>query len=275
MAIVTDTYVVVVGGKQVSLPSRTRLLWLDVVIIVLQITMTLISFNVLKAESSRRATSFNARSSRRSHTNNTPRTRTSRSISPVLDSMARNGGSSGSHPRLPATNNSNGGRSGHSTSSMTPAASSSSGMPTASSSGSFSQSTHNAGSGQPVDATAEYYEDDEEVRYSLDNPQSSRAQHSFRAPANQRSGPEQDHTNASVNSEDEEEEEEEEDGDNLLEDDYEDTLEQETFVLQVQFKDLVGYLASGQEAMTFSRISDLRTMGTRDAEATRVQNLPV
>lgn len=82
---------------------------------------------------------------------------------------------------------------------------------------------------------------------------------------------EQDHTSASDNSE----VEEEEDDDNPLEDDYEGILEQETFVLQVQFKDLVGYLGSSQEAMSFSRISNLRTMGTQDAEATRVQNLPV
>jgi len=121
--------------------------------------------------------------------------------------------------------------------------------------------------------TAEYYIDDEEVRYSLDNHRSSRTQQSLRAPGGQGSSLGRDPTSTSDDSDEDEEEE-----DNPLGDDYEEILEQETFVLQVEFKELVNYLTSGREALSFSRISHVRASGatsTTADEATRVQNLPV
>ncbi|KAI8600483.1 hypothetical protein EDD21DRAFT_131971 [Dissophora ornata] len=63
-----------------------------------------------------------------------------------------------------------------------------------------------------------------------------------------------------------------------LGDDYQEIIEQEAFVLQVQFWDFVSYLFSNQEAVSFPRIPDPRTMATTaraGAEAARVQNLPV
>ncbi|KAK3828831.1 MAG: hypothetical protein J3Q66DRAFT_20446 [Benniella sp.] len=258
----------------VSIPSRSRLLWLDMVIIVLQIAMTLVSFNVLKAdENSGSAASSTGRSSRRSRANDISSSRAARP--PVASgSMARRGGLPGSSAGHTSTATTGTSSSSSRRLSTTPAVSLSNRSAEAESSSVLfdytpQQPSHNARSGQQADMTAEYYVDDEEVRYSLDNHPSSRTQQSLRVPGGQGSSSGRDLTSTS---------EDEEEDDNPLGDDYEEILEQETFVLQVEFKDLVNYLTSGREALSFSRISHVRATGTTSTtadEATRVQNLPV
>ncbi|KAG0221807.1 hypothetical protein B0O80DRAFT_437815 [Mortierella sp. GBAus27b] len=252
----------------VSTPSRSRLLWLDLIIVMLQIAMTLISFNVLKADDGsrrRRRTTLSAdRSAGQSQTADASTTQTSGSSSAVSASTTQLT-SSGSRSLFSATDNSGSGNGDPSH------------APAESSSVLFNythQSNRNIGSSQQVDATADYYVDDEEVRYSLDNQPSDRSQQPPRVAGGQGSSSRQDHASTSDDSE-----EDDEDND-LLEDDYEGILEQETFVLQVQFKDLVNYLVSGQEALSLSRISNnLRaaraTPSAGGADPTRAQDLPV
>ncbi|KAF9361682.1 hypothetical protein BGX34_007002 [Mortierella sp. NVP85] len=264
----------------VSIPSRSRLLWLDMVIIVLQIAMTLVSFNVLKAdENSGSAASSTGRSSRRSRANDISNSRAARP--PVASgSMARRGGLPGSstgHTSTATTGTAYNGSSSSRRLSTTPAVSLFNRSAEAESSSVLFDSTsqqpsRNVRSGQQADMTAEYYVDDEEVRYSLDNPPSSRTQQSLQVPGGQGSSSGRDPATSEDSDDDEEED------DNPLGDDYEEILEQETFVLQVEFKDLVNYLTSGREALSFSRISHVRATGTTSTtadEATRVQNLPV
>lgn len=111
---------------------------------------------------------------------------------------------------------------------------------------------------------SEYYVDDEEVRYSVDGqPPSRRTSEQPR-----RNGGSRDSLNEEV---------EESDGESSISslgDDYEEVLEQETFVFQLKFKDLLAYLLSDQEPLTLPPPrASLSTPMTSTTD--RVQNLPV
>ncbi|KAF9958603.1 hypothetical protein BGZ65_001314 [Modicella reniformis] len=251
----------------VSIPSRSKLLWLDMVIIVLQVAMTLISFNVLKDGDGiprRTGLSTRRRQSRQSPVGNASVAQGSHLSSTGSVSETHGDSTSGSYTQSSATNNSN------SRAHIMVPATSSSRVISASTGGEMSNSAL-AESSQQAGTTSEYYVDDEEVRYSLENDRSSRTiQDPSGAPAGSHGS---DHSGISEGSEEEDEDEED-----PLRDDCEEILQQETFVLQVQFKDLVAYLTSNQEAVSFTRISNLRTTTTTttaDAEAARVRSLPV
>ncbi|KAG0004711.1 hypothetical protein BGZ80_010093 [Entomortierella chlamydospora] len=110
-----------------------------------------------------------------------------------------------------------------------------------------------------------YYVDEEETRHSLDNSPPNRTRHSTVGQGSNSS--EADSGDTSDNSDSDE--------DDPLGDDYEEVLEQETFVVQLHFRDMMSYLFSNQETFSFSRIGLPAGSAAVDAEAMRVQNLPV
>ncbi|KAF9393506.1 hypothetical protein BGX21_010728 [Mortierella sp. AD011] len=110
-----------------------------------------------------------------------------------------------------------------------------------------------------------YYVDEEETRHSVDNPTRSRTRNSAVGQGSNSS--EADSGDTSDNSDSDE--------DDPLRDDYEEVLEQETFVIQLHFRDMMSYLFSNQETFSFSRIGLPAGSAAVEAEAMRVQNLPV
>ncbi|KAG0026888.1 hypothetical protein BGZ82_009233 [Podila clonocystis] len=238
-----DRYAVIIDfiGND-STPSRARLLWLDGLIVFLQITEALIVFNLVK-DSPRgnrpsgrapRVINNRPRNAAREQTNNTSRTDTA-------------GAGSSSPPR--------GAPSGESS-----LGASSSREPPRSSSPLFEYEGDSRGRG----SMSEYYVDDEEVRYSVDG----------RPPGRQTSEQPRRNGGSRNNLGEEEEESDGESSISSLGEDYEEVLEQETFIFQLTFKDLVAYLLSDQEPLTLPSpraSSSTSTPSTSD----RVQNLPV
>lgn len=111
---------------------------------------------------------------------------------------------------------------------------------------------------------SEYYVDDEEVRYSVDGRSAPRQT----SEQPRRNG----HSRNSLN-----EEGEESDGESStssLGEDYEEILEQETFIFQLTFKDLLTYLLSDQEPLTLPPPRSSSSTST-PSSSDRVQSLPV
>ncbi|KAI7815945.1 hypothetical protein BC939DRAFT_73679 [Gamsiella multidivaricata] len=136
------------------------------------------------------------------------------------------------------------------------------------------QSSSNTHGSTQGNTNPDYYVDEEEIRFSTEDNRSSprRRQRRFSESASSGLASDSDHRSASEVSEDDDED------DDLLGNDYEEILDQETFVLQVRFKDLVSYLMSSQEAISFPRITNPRSTGSAsaaDLQAARTQNLPV
>lgn len=115
---------------------------------------------------------------------------------------------------------------------------------------------------------SEYYVDDEEVRYSLDE----RSQPSQRQMSEQhrRSGGSRSSLNEGV--------QQDSDGESSISslgEDYEEILEQETFIFQLTFKDLLAYLLSNQEPITLPPPRAASSSTSTPPSSDRVQNLPV
>ncbi|KAG0327381.1 hypothetical protein BGZ99_007711 [Dissophora globulifera] len=201
-----DPYAVIIDFiGNVSTPSRSKLLFLDVLTMLLQVTEALIVFNFLKVGDGSRSTAATAATS--TSASATPETPTDAASTPQSSDQRR-------HPRHRPRSQNN--------------------------------STAN-GAATVVD------------RRSFEGSSPSRSD----------SDDDSDHV-------DDDNDENEDDGDPLAED-YEAILEQETFVLHLRFRDLVSYLFSNQEAVSFTRVPDPRTLSSAsaNAESTRVQNLPV
>ncbi|KAG0250193.1 hypothetical protein BG011_008578 [Mortierella polycephala] len=268
----------------VSTPGWSKLFWLDVLIVSLQVVEALIVFNFIKADdSTRRTATLDRRSSRRSAVSGHRPAEVGGATSlgndvsgSISQSQASAAGSSRDITAVPL--------------------SSSTGVSSTQPSSPLFEYTpqHTNGSDQD-DLAAEYYVDHEEIRYSEDNDrrpsgsqsqsQSRRARHHSSDTENTSSSRTDErrrrrrssNSSSSNGSSDDSDDDDDEDP---LGDDYEEILEQETFVLQVQFKDLVSYLFSGQEAVSFPRIPDPRTAASSSAfsantHASDVRTLPV
>lgn len=124
----------------------------------------------------------------------------------------------------------------------------------------------------------EYYEDEEEVRFStdIDRQQQQQAQPSQGGSSSQRnqpsgrarSGSSSNNRRRRSDTDESDDGSSEEDDEDPLGDDYEEVLEQETFVFTLQFQDLVSYIFSSQEALA---MPDPRTL-TRGTVVNRAQS---
>ncbi|KAF9540511.1 hypothetical protein EC957_004037 [Mortierella hygrophila] len=258
-----------------SAPSQAITYWLDTVILILQVTEALLVFKVIKSEGiPRRSTS-------------TPTTTTA--------APARTGSPSSSSNNTPGTGNSSlhatqHGESGSGSTNALPvlvdqstvsASSSSNNQPPEYIPRHVNNNNNSRHSEDLDDIYTEYYEDEEEVRFSTDlDRQQQLAQPSQGSSSSQRNrssgaaarGASNSNSNtdesSEESSEEDDEESSEEDDEDPLGDDYEEVLEQETFVFQLRFQDLVGYIFSSQEALT---MPDARTL-TGATVANRVQS---
>ncbi|KAF9434350.1 hypothetical protein BGZ76_008165 [Entomortierella beljakovae] len=252
----------------VSTPSRSKLLWVDILITLLQVTSALVLFNIRKSiigtgSSRTRPSIVPSR-----HGDSTPSTSTQEPQQPPTLAGTSSLPSATPYP-LSGIN-----------SRTSPSSSS---TPPNTAQGSSSQSNDQAssvlfeypmtdetnGDGNRDNPPPDYYVDEEETRFSVDNPRRSRTS---RTTNDGEGGSGSDSSSESGSDDDE-------DDDPLRDGDYEEILEQETFVLQLRFKDMVSYLMSNQEAFALPRIPDPRSASTRntaaEAENNRVQNLPV
>ncbi|KAF9217410.1 hypothetical protein BGZ59_004496 [Podila verticillata] len=247
-----DRYAVIIDFiGNVSTPSRARLLWLDGLIVFLQITEALVVFNIVKDSGrSNRSASRPPRI-----INNRPRNDATREQTNNTSTTDAGAGSSSQPPRgapLSAAEASSG--------------ASSSEDPPRSSSPLFEY--EDASNSRGRGSMSEYYVDDEEVRYSLDG----------RSQPSQRQTSEQHRRNGGSRSSLNEEEQQDSDGEtsiSSLGEDYEEILEQETFIFQLTFKDLLAYLLSNQEPITLPPPRAASSSTSTPSSSDRVQNLPV
>ncbi|KAF9133013.1 Platinum sensitivity protein [Mortierella sp. 14UC] len=262
----------------VSAPSQAIIYWLDTVILLLQVTEALIVFRVIKADET----------PRRSTTPPTTTTATAaappRTVSAISNSASTPGARGGASQSVSA-----GGRfertrtepngAGSGSGSVT---GSSSTIPSlvnhASASGSSSSSrpleytsrraattaTTNNNSSNSADTDGlddmypQYYEDEEEERFSTDLDRQQHQQRSQGGPSTSRrnrpsgsaSTRSNNHRRRRSDTDDSADEEGSTDDEDPLGDNYEEVLEQETFVFQLRFQDLVAYVFSSQEALT-------------------------
>ncbi|CAO3571328.1 unnamed protein product [Mortierella alpina] len=262
-----DRYAVIIDFiGNVSTPSRTKLLWLDLLIASLQVTEALIVFRFIKADGGQVRTA----------------TRTQRVISSRSpESVALSSGSNSRSNARVTSNRSHGPTASPSRATIessrqrtTPgshAAAASSEQPSSTLFEYTPESTGNGRIADQDDQTAEYYVDEEEVRFSEDN---DRRPPLHRPTEATRSGAFGSGTDGGSGSDSEESEESED----LLGDDYEEILHQETFVFQLSLEDLTSYLFSSQDAVAFPRPPDPRAgFATTETstQANRVRDLPV
>ena len=256
----------------VSPPSRTKLVVLDAIIFSLQILQALVVSMLSKSANSARTTS---RDRQRQAT---------ATATPALTSAGTVSASA---------------RSSSATRSQTQSLALPSGNPTLTTSGSLGTQvgpappspevgssstlfeytpTHHAldpsDPGAPS-LTTGYYEDNEETRYSLENngvAQRSSAEH--RSRRNRRRTASDGHSpgNGSDSESGQGESSNSDEGEDVLGDDFEELREQEIFVFQLHFRDIVAYLFSNEEPLSLPRLSE-RTAATTESD--RVQNLPV
>ncbi|KAG0051743.1 hypothetical protein BGZ83_003361 [Gryganskiella cystojenkinii] len=229
----------------VSPPSRTKLFFLDLVIMGLQILQALVVSAFLKAGSNgaRVAASRNGQQQ-------APRTITAPSTPPPAGSNS--GTSAQTQPSA-------------STSVSIAAPTSESSRTRTGPSGSLSRE---AGSSStlfeytPTHHALDPAEDDARAR-TTSSEHRSRRHRRRRTSDSQRSGSSSSESTG------------EEDDDVLADDDFEEMRDQETFVFQLQFRDVVSYLLSNEEPLSFPRL-DMSAQRTAPAtEADRVQDLPV
>ncbi|KAF9914205.1 hypothetical protein BX616_008762 [Lobosporangium transversale] len=241
----------------VSLPSRSKLLWLDSIITMLQIVQALILFEIRKIEGgSRRYGTANRQQARRreqsSNSNSDAQSNRQQHETGIRSSQSSNATqqrSSSSRTRIGITSSS---RNVSSVQANSVASQSSPSLL-------FEHTSERDANDRELNS--DYYVDDEETRHSLEHSRESTGDilNSTTSEADHRSGSDSN-------------EEEEDEG--LLGNDYEEVLEQETFILQLEFHDVISYLFSGQEAISMPRISSARAIAD-GVESTRVQNLPV
>ncbi|KAF9108016.1 hypothetical protein BGX27_008507 [Mortierella sp. AM989] len=276
-----DRYSIIIDFiGNVSVPSRSKLLWLDVLITLLQVTNALVVFNLRKSGTNTRRPVTNVQG--------TPSGQPTDNASPCANTH-RHGSAASAISTLSTSNPSSQPNTHHlgihsdsrisretpsASSSRTAEQSSSSQDPTQESSLLFEYTPQNDISdlsNSRGDPASQYYVDEEETRYSLDNPLHRDAEHRTVGQSRDNgSDSETDSGSSGDNSDDDDN-----DNGDPLEDGYEEVLEQETFVLQLQFKDMISYLFSNQEAFSISRISITPRNAAAEAEAMRVQNLPV
>ncbi|KAG0060041.1 hypothetical protein BGZ89_012592 [Linnemannia elongata] len=255
-----------------SAPSQAIIYWLDTVILLLQVTEALLVFKIIKSEEiPRRSTSPPT----------TPTVAPARTSSPSINSNTPGTGSTSLHARQQGrfgrTGTSSNGESGSGSASAMPALVDPSSVPASSSSHNqppeytprrVNNNNNSRHSEDLDDMYPEYYEDEEEVRFSTDlDRQQQQAQPSQGSSSSQRNrssgaavrGASNTNSNRRRRSDTDDSGDESSEGDDEdpLGDDYEEVLEQETFVFHLRFHDLVAYIFSSQEALT---MPDARTL---------------
>ncbi|KAK3831440.1 MAG: hypothetical protein JOS17DRAFT_745364 [Linnemannia elongata] len=253
-----------------SAPSQAIIYWLDTVILLLQVTEALLVFKVIKSEEiPRRSTSPST----------TTTAAPARTGSPSSNINTPGTGGSSLHAaqqgRFGRTETSSNGESGSGSTSAMPALVDQSSVSASSSSNNqppeytphrVNNNNNNRRSEDLDDMSPEYYEDEEEVRFSTDlDRQQQQAQPSQGSSSSQRNrsfgaagrGASNSNRRRRSDTDDSGDESSEEDDEDVLGDDYEEVLEQETFVFQLQFRELVAYMFSSQEALT---MPDARTL---------------
>ncbi|KAF9575099.1 hypothetical protein EC968_004324 [Mortierella alpina] len=235
-----DRYAVIIDFiGNVSTPSRSKLLWLDLLIASLQVTEALIVFRFIKTDSSEVRT---AARSRRMAPSGAPE-----NAAPSIGSESgSNAPVASNRSHAPSRRPLEPSRQRIASGSRTATASSD--LP---SSTLFEYTPENASNDRTDDQderTAEYYVDEEEVRFSVDND---------RRPPRRRSS-EAMRSSALGSGTDRGSESESEGSDDSFGADYEEILQQETFVFQLSLQDLTSYLFSSQDAVAFPRPPDPR-----------------
>ncbi|KAG9071175.1 hypothetical protein KI688_008720 [Linnemannia hyalina] len=242
-----------------SAPSQAIIYWLDTVILVLQVTEALLVFKVIKSEEiPRRSTSPPTTTTAAPARTSSP---SSSSNTPVTSSNGEPG--SGSTSALPALVDQ----------STVSGSSSSNNQPSEYIPRHVNNNNNSRHSEDLDEIYTEYYEDEEEVRFSTDLDRQQQlgqpSQGSLSSQRNRSSGAAaRGASNSSSSTDESSEGSSEEDDEDPLGDDYEEVLEQETFVFQLRFQDLVAYIFSSQEALT---MPDARTL-TGATVANRVQS---
>ncbi|GJJ73843.1 hypothetical protein EMPS_06201 [Entomortierella parvispora] len=256
----------------VSPPSRTKLVILDIIICSLQILQALVVSMLFKSANSGRVTTRDRRRQASQTTtpastsagNSSATARSNSEVRPQTQSLA----SSSEDATLPASG-----------STSTRAGPSSPSPEAGSSSTLFEYTpTHHALDPPEPDAGSSptgYYEDHEETRYSLENnggTQRSSGERRNRRNRRRTSSDNHNPGNESGSESSQGESSSSDDDEDILGDDYEELREEEIFVFQLHFKDIVAYLFSNEEPLSLPRISE-RTAATTESD--RVQNLPV
>jgi len=222
---------------------------LDGLIVFLQITEALIVFNIVK--DSGRSNQAASRAPR--VINNRPRSDVTREQTNNTSTTDAGAGSGSQPPR-------------RAPSGAAEASSGASSYPSLSSSPLFEY--EGAGDSRRRGSMSEYYVDDEEVRYSSDG----------RSQPVQRQTSEQHRRDGGSRNSLNEEEQQDSDGESSISslgEDYEEILEQETFIFQLTFKDLLAYLLSNQEPITLPPPRAASSSTSTPTSSDRVQNLPV
>ncbi|KAF9924851.1 hypothetical protein FBU30_005254 [Linnemannia zychae] len=269
-----------------SSPSQAIIYWLDTVILVLQVTEALIVFNVIKSQNFSEGsnvpttTPITLPPPRVAPSSSNRSDRSNSRISDAGTSVNAGASRSGSSITVPILVN-------HSSASE----SSSSNLPPQYTQQQTTANTNGSSNRENTesldDMYPEYYEDEEETRFSTDlerQQQSNQGSSSSSQPSRPlnnaaRSNNTNNRERSSADDSDDHPSSESDDGDPLG-DDYEEVLEQEAFVFQLRFKDLISYIFSRQEALT---MPDARALAGSTADSggqsgsTRVQQreLPV
>ncbi|KAG0274349.1 hypothetical protein BGZ95_009883 [Linnemannia exigua] len=276
----------------VSSPSLAIIYWLDTAILLLQVTEALIVFKVIKAEEVPRRSTTPPTTTTANSTSTTapPRTGSTGSTSQSVTQGGRfertrtepsgAGSGSGSTSAMPALVEPSS-ASGSSSSSNPPSEyTQHRTTPTTNNSSSNSRDAEDLDDMYP-----EYYEDEEEVRFSTDLDRRQQTQSSQGDPSTSRRNRVSDATSSSnrrrrTDDGSGDDDESSTDDEDPLGDDYEEALEQETFVFHLRFQDLVAYVFSSQEALT---IPDARALtgtavdngGQSSSSGSQQRELPV
>ncbi|KAG0284180.1 hypothetical protein BGZ96_011459 [Linnemannia gamsii] len=250
-----------------SSPSQSIIYWLDTVILLLQVTEALLVFKVIKSEEIPR------RSTSPPTTATTAEPARTSSPSSNINAQVTSGSSQSRQQqqrleRNRAETNGGSGSGSHSAITASASASSSSNPPPEYTPRRGVNNNSNSRHSEDLDDMyPEYYEDEEEVRFStdIDRQQQQQAQPSQGGSSSQRNQPSgmarggNSSSNRRRRSDTDESDDggSEEDDEDPLGDDYEEVLEQETFVFTLRFQDLVSYIFSSQEVLT---MPDPRTL---------------
>ncbi|KAF9905385.1 hypothetical protein EC991_001680 [Linnemannia zychae] len=252
--------------------------WLDTVIFLLQVTEALIVFKVIKAEeiprrSTAPPTTTTATSAQPPSTSSVDRRNESTSALGGRGGGSQSVSAGGRFERIRTEPNGAGSRSGSGPSSTMPplvnhvstsGSSPSNPLPENTPRPTAATTTINNNNSNSRDAEdlddmyPEYYEDEEEERFSTDLDRQPHQQQSQGGPSTLRrsraagatSGSGNNHRRRRSETDDSGDSEGSTDDEDPLGDDYEEVLEQETFVFQLRFQDLMAYVFSSQEALT-------------------------
>ncbi|KAF9147212.1 hypothetical protein BG015_011171 [Linnemannia schmuckeri] len=247
-----------------STPSQSIIYWLDIVILLLQVTEAFLVFKIIKSEE-------------------IPRRSTLPPNTTIAPARANSPSSDREQGRLARSRTETSGESGSGSNRAMPVLVDQSSVAASSTSNSqppeytprrANNNSNSQHSEDLDDMYPEYYEDEEEVRFSTDldrqrhqqqqqtqlshgGSQSQRSRSSVTAARGRNGSSNNTNRRGRSDTDGSDDESSEGDDEDPLGDDYEEVLEQETFVFQLRFQDLMSYIFSSQEALT---MPDPRTL---------------